>query len=127
MLVINLLALIIEGVNQIPNVYVLLGCRIFQGFFIGNYMAIVPIYINELVPKQIVGSFGVFTQLFVVLAVCIAYAMGIVMNAAHVSDYPFYRIMVGANAILIVLQSILLLVNYIPESPNSLIAKNKND
>lgn len=35
--------------------------------------------------------------------------------------------MVGINSIFIILQSVLLLVNYVPESPNSLIAKNKNE
>lgn len=79
-----MLALIIEGVLQVPNVFVLLGCRAFQGFFIGNYMAIVPIYINELVPKQIVGSFGVFTQLFVVIAVVISFSIGLILTAADV-------------------------------------------
>ena len=35
--------------------------------------------------------------------------------------------MVSVNALLLVLQSLLLLVGYIPESPNSLIRKNKNE
>lgn len=116
-----------EGILQIPNVYVLLGCRIFQGIFIGNYMAIVPIYINELAPKQIVGSFGVLTQLFVVIALVISYGIGLILNASAVDHYTFYRLMVGLNAIPIIIQSILLIVGYIPESPNSLILKNRND
>ena len=43
-------------------------------------MAIVPIYINELAPKQIVGSFGVFTQLFVVIALVYSYGIGLAME-----------------------------------------------
>jgi hypothetical protein len=35
--------------------------------------------------------------------------------------------MVSLNSILIIIQSVLLLINYVPESPNSLIAKNKNE
>jgi MFS family permease len=114
-------------VIQYPNIYVLLGCRVMQGFFIGNYMAIVPIYINELAPKQIVGSFGVFTQLLVVIALVVSYALGLIFTAVDVGPFTFFRLMVGINAIFIILQSILLLVNYVPESPNSLIAKNKNE
>jgi hypothetical protein len=41
-------------------------------------MALVPVYINELAPKQIIGSFGVFTQLFVVVAVVVSYGIGLI-------------------------------------------------
>jgi hypothetical protein len=77
-------------------------------------MAIVPIYINELTPKQIVGSFGVFTQLLVVFALVISYALGLIFTAANIGPFAFFRLMVGLNAIFIILQSILLLVNCVP-------------
>lgn len=80
----NCFAFIIEGILQINNVYVLLGCRAFQGIFVGYFMSIVPIYINELAPKQIVGSFGVFAQLFVVFGIIISYAMGLIMQKQNV-------------------------------------------
>lgn len=41
----------IEGVIQYPNLYCLFVCRAFQGYFVGNFMALVPVYINELSPK----------------------------------------------------------------------------
>lgn len=121
------MAFIIEGIIQITNVYVFLGCRVLQGFFIGNYMALVPIYINELAPKQVVGSFGVFTQLFVVVALVVSYGIGLIFQATNVADYTFYRLMVGLNGITLLIQTVLLLSNYVPESPNSLIAKNKSE
>lgn len=123
----NIFAFIIEGILQINNIYVLLVCRAFQGIFVGYYMSIVPIYINELAPKQIVGSFGVFAQLFVVFGIIISYGIGLIMQKTNVSAFVFYRIMVSINAVLIVGQSILLLVGYVPESPNSLIKKNRNE
>ena len=111
---INILAIIIEGIIQITNVYVLLACRLIQGFIIGNNMALVPIYINELAPKQIVGSFGVFAQLMVVVGVVTSYGIGLILNAADVGPHAFYHIMVSLNAITIVVQSILLITNFIP-------------
>jgi MFS family permease len=123
-LFINLLALIIEGVIQVPNIWVLLTCRIFQGIFVGNYMAIVPIYINDLSPKQLVASFGVYTNLFVVVAIVICFTLQIIFeDAIHLAAEPFWRIIWAANSFVIVIQSILLLVNYVPESPNSYIMK----
>lgn len=45
-ILIDILAIIFEGLLQINQIYVLLVCRIFQGIFVGYYMSIVPIYIN---------------------------------------------------------------------------------
>jgi SP family facilitated glucose transporter-like MFS transporter 9 len=80
------MALIVEGVIQVSDLYVLLVCRILQGIFIGNYMAMVPIYINDLSPKEIVGSFGVFTNLFVVIGVVAAFLMAIILTSANASN-----------------------------------------
>ena len=76
-------------------------------------------------PKQIVGSFGVFTQLFVVVALVVSYGIGLIFQATNVPDEVFYHLMVSINGFFVILQSILLLINYVPESPNSLISKNK--
>ena len=90
-------------------------------------MSIIPIYINELCPKQIVGVFGVFTQIFVALALVVNYGIGIILKKMEVSSFVFYRIMVSYDALLIILQSFLLIVDYIPESPNYLIKIKKNN
>lgn len=94
--------------------YVLLGCRLFQGFFVGNYMAIIPIYINEIAPKQVMASYGVFTQLFVVIGIIFSYGMGLIFNAVGLSAFLFYRLMVGIIAIFTIFQSVLLMSGYIP-------------
>ena len=75
----NLFALVFEGIIQVPNPYVLLVCRFFQGVFIGNYLAIIPIYINELSPKQIIGSIGVLTQIMIVIGVVLSFGIGLAM------------------------------------------------
>jgi MFS family permease len=46
LLLFNALAIIICGVLQINNLYLLFGCRFFQGVVVGNYMGIIPIYIK---------------------------------------------------------------------------------
>jgi hypothetical protein len=45
-------------------------------------MAIVPIYINDLCPKQIGASFGAYTNLFVALAIVICFAFQIILQEA---------------------------------------------
>ena len=74
---INLCAIIIEGIMEYPNLWVFLVGRIFQGLFTGMYMAITPVYIKELCPKAVVGNFGVFTQLFVAVGLVVAYGIGL--------------------------------------------------
>lgn len=49
-MIINLFAFIVGLVLQIPNIVALFVCRALQGVFIGAYMAIIPIYINEICP-----------------------------------------------------------------------------
>ena len=127
MLICNVAALIVSGIHHINNLYVLLACRILQGILTGSFMSIIPIYINELCPKQIVGVFGVFTQIFVVLALVVNYAIGTVLTKSNTAPFTFFRIMISYDSVLILVQTVLLLVNYIPESPNYLLKKNKND
>lgn len=103
-----------EGLLQINNIIVLLVCRIFQGIFVGYYMSIVPIYINELAPRQIIGSFGVATQLFVLVGIVVSYGLSLILTAASASSFVFYRVMLLFNVLFIIAQTILILVNYIP-------------
>lgn len=42
----NAVAILVSGIIQINQLEVLLGCRFVQGFIIGNYMGVVPIYIK---------------------------------------------------------------------------------
>jgi len=120
----NLIALIIEGIIQIPNVYVLLICRLIQGILVGNYLAIIPIYINELCPKQVVGNLGVMTHIMIMVGIVFGFGIGRAMEG-RVSDEAFYRIMVSIPAFFVIVQSLALIFNYVPESPISLLKKNE--
>ena len=93
----------------------------------GFYMSIVPIYINELAPRQIIGSFGVATQLFVLVGVVVSYALSLILTAADASPQVFCRVLLLFNVLFILAQTALLLAGFIPESPNSLIKANRND
>ncbi len=42
----NAIAIMIAGIIQINNLPLLLVCRFIQGFIVGNYMGVVPIYIK---------------------------------------------------------------------------------
>jgi hypothetical protein len=67
----------------------------------------------------------VFTQLFVVVAVVVSYGIGLIFQATGVDAVVYYHLMISIIGFFVILQSILLLVDFVPESPNSLIAKNR--
>lgn len=115
------------GILQITNPIVLLVCRFFQGLFSGYFQSIGSIFINEIAPRQILGSFGVFAQLHVMTGFVVAYALGLILQKTEASPIVFYRVMTLANAVIIIVQSILFLLNFVPESPNSLLRKGKRD
>ncbi len=90
-------------------------------------MALVPVYINELSPKEIVGTFGVYTQLFAMFGVVVAYGLGTILTKAGVSDQIMWRVMFGFDIITISFVIINCLLRVIPESPNSLIMKGEKE
>lgn len=121
----NAIAIIIGGIIQINNLYVLLICRIIQGIVVGCNMAIIPIYIHELTPNALLGMFGVFTQLYVIVAVVVSYTFGVIFYFTNVDGGFVWRFMFSFTAFTCIVQSILLIANVIPESPVSLLDKGK--
>ena len=53
------------------------------------------------------------------------YALGVLLTAVDASPIVFVRVMQSYSTILLIFQVILLLVGFVPESPISLMKKNK--
>ena len=109
----NAIAIIIAGIIQINNLYLLFACRIIQGIIVGCNMAIVPIYIHELTPNALLGVFGVFTQLYVIVAVVVSYTFGVIFYYTGVDGGFVWRFMFSFTGITCLIQSILLVTNVI--------------
>ncbi len=119
----NICALIVACVIQYPNLYCLYVCRAFQGFLVGNFMALIPVYINELSPKDIVGIFGVYTQLFAMLGLVTVFGFGVILTKSGVEYQVLWRVMFGLDILPICIVIVSCFLGIIPESPNSLIMK----
>ena len=65
LLVLNAIAIVVGCMLYIENFYSLLLFRVLQGFVVGAYSAITPLYINEISPVEISGTLGSYTQLLV--------------------------------------------------------------
>lgn len=46
----------------------------------GHFMTLIPAYISELSPKDVVGNFKIFNQLFFVLGIFFAYGLGAIIT-----------------------------------------------
>lgn len=73
----------ITGLLQIPNIGLLMALRILQGFVVGVFMAVVPMYVNELVPIDLHGSEGVISQILIVVGVVIDYIFKVAFNVSN--------------------------------------------
>lgn len=80
----NIVAIIINLVIQITNLWVLLFCRFVTGLLVGLYMGIVPIYIHEMSPPSISGPIGTMTQLQHLIGNVLSYFFGMIF---YLCDY----------------------------------------
>ena len=65
--------------------------------------------------------------MFVVFGILLTFSVGLLLSKINTAPFIFCRIMLSYDSLLIIVQSILLLTNFIPESPSSLIRLNKNE
>lgn len=145
LLLVNCLSLLATGALQYPGVIPLFVFRSIQGIVSGIWMSFIPTYIGELTPKEIGSRFGIYPQVAVVLGVLVSFTVGMVMIDCFdyeflPTDVPveqvtivsweanvFWRVMFGLALLPSIIQIILIFIGYIPESPYSLISKNRRD
>ncbi len=139
-MLLNLINLAVTGLLQVGDVETLYIFRFLQGVLVGNFMTLVPTYIGELVPKEYGSRFGVYPQISVVLGVLVAFMMGMIFTDSFgMLNYStpdqlqpwqrevFWRVLLGIPLLPSVFQLFFIMIGYIPESPHSLIVKNRKD
>ena len=126
---------------QAGGVVILFIFRALQGVACGIMMNFIPSYINELVPKEFGSRFGIYPQIAVVLGVLVAYTTAMIItncfgyeflhsNYEPLIDWQaqtFWRVMLGIPNLPGLIQLLLVVTGYIPESPTYLIKKGKRD
>lgn len=103
----------------------LLAFRVIQGIIVGNYMAVTPLFINEITPLDLRGSKGVFSQIMIVVGIVIAYFFKVVFTVSHAHPEFYWRFVFAFSGLAPLVQFFLLIFNFIPESPMSLIEEGK--
>lgn len=102
-------------------------------------MTLVPTYISEITPKELGSRFGVYPQISVVLGVLVAFTLGVIFTDSfqqEISNPPplaewqiatFWRVMLAIPMLPSIIQLLFIIGGYIPESPHSLILKNRRE
>jgi MFS family permease len=132
----NLLCIVFTALLQIGDTPVLYVFRILQGVIAGMYMNFIPTYIGELTPKELGSRFGVYPQISVVLGVLVSFLVAMIMTNVFQLEYTtanptqeqagiFWRVMLLLPLLGPLIQMFFLLAGYIPESPYSLIVRNR--
>lgn len=68
---------LIMSFTQSDFFYLALITRFFLGFAVGSFSAIIPIYITELSPNDVIGAYGILHQFGITIGILICYLMGI--------------------------------------------------
>lgn len=114
-----------SGIIQINNIYLLLAFRVVQGIIVGNYMAVTPLFINELTPIDLRGSKGVFSQIMIVVGIVIAYFFKVILTVSHANHEFYWRFVFLFSGVAPLIQFFMLVFNFIPESPMSLVEQGR--
>ncbi|CAA0833900.1 Monosaccharide-sensing protein 2 [Striga hermonthica] len=123
MLIISSVFYIVSGIIMLwsPNVYILLGARLLDGFAVGLAATLAPVYVSETAPPEIRGQLNTLPQFFSSGGTFLAYSMIFGMSFLPA---PSWRFILG----IIFVPSLAyfgLTVFYLPESPRWLVSKGK--
>ncbi|GER49694.1 tonoplast monosaccharide transporter2 [Striga asiatica] len=123
MLIMSSIFYIVSGIIMLwsPNVYILLGARLLDGFAVGLAATLAPVYVSETAPPEIRGQLNTLPQFFSSGGTFLAYSMIFGMSFLPA---PSWRFILG----IIFVPSLAyfgLTVFYLPESPRWLVSKGK--
>lgn len=88
-------------------------------------MAVVSLYVNELVPIDLHGSEGVISQILIVVGVVIDYIFKVAFTESNADYQLYWRFVFAFTGVPIIIQFVCLIVGLVPESPMSLIQNGK--
>jgi len=79
----NLMTLVGAGVTIIPFAFAFGLGRFLSGLSVGMYATLVPLYINQTSPSEIMGKVGTLVQIQITLGTAVAYALALVLPTGN--------------------------------------------
>jgi MFS family permease len=129
LLIVNALAFTVGCFIFIEQFYTLLFFRLWQGFCVGFYSAIVPLMVKELSPTEISGTMGSYAQLNTCMGVftgCIfAYILKKVTGDS--TGEKSWFLIFGLTQVTLAVQTAILVFVYPYETPKYLLSVGKEE
>lgn len=104
-----------------PNIFILIGARMFIGFAVGIVNFVVPLYLSEYSPKELRGTFVSLYQWAITIGILFSYGI----NAAFANAVYSWRWMLFAG----VVPGLILLIGmlFMKDTPRWLVSKGRNE
>lgn len=130
MLLVGVIQLIGTGLILIATFPTLIIGRILQGICVGIYTSLVPVFINEISPLELTGTFGTFSSSFIALGIIVTNILAIFVNDWDenfkvISE--IWRLVFGFPLITGTLQMVLLLFVFKDETPRYYLEKGRDE
>lgn len=104
------------------NLTMLIIGRILLGFGVGFANQSVPLYLSEMAPAHLRGGLNILFQLATTIGILVANCINYGTNKMHPNGWRLSLGLAAVPAVLLILGGI-----FCPETPNSLIERNKRD
>jgi len=123
MIVLDLICIIGTVLTLVPSPYSLVFGRLIQGYCVGANSSLVPLYINEVSPKEIGGTLGTGNQLLITIGVLIPPVLAVIGNPK--SDY--YRVILAGAGVSPIIRLLGTLLAFNHETPKYLVSIGKDE
>jgi sugar porter (SP) family MFS transporter len=104
-----------------PSFAVLMAGRLLAGVGIGFGLMVAPVYISEISPASLRGSFASFPEIFISLGILLGYVSNLAL--AGLPDHINWRVMLAAGILPSI--SVAFVLTVIPESPRWLVMQGR--
>lgn len=93
----GILGIAATAVTLIPNVWIIILGRLIFGFCTGIYMTAGPRMLDECIPTHLLGSYGVYTNIYANFGVmlCLILGAGLPSDPADYGKDQFWRVCYG--------------------------------
>lgn len=128
-LIFDIISIIGGGIAVIGNTETYIIGRFIIGLSVGSFSTIIPIYIQEYVPSDLVGKMGMFNFCFFSFGIVISFLIGfpIMIKGSSISSHDsWWRLMTLFPLIFIIINFIIYVLYFIEETPLYSIVHIKN-
>ena len=122
------LGILSSFITIIKNTYAIIFSRLIQGYCIGAFSTIVPLYISEYIPVEILGHCGILYNTRFCLSILISFCLGMILPDPIEVNNNWWRFMFLFSSIFLLINIFLFLFCFKHDTPKYLFqSKNIDD